>query len=279
MAGQRHIFAVSDASGETCELLVQAALSQFKTAEVTLERVPNVRSVEQVYDIVQRAARREGVVIFTMVSPNLREAVQEAGRRDGVPTLDVLGPILTRLSDVLELSPLAQPGLLRHLDQSYFARIEAVDFTIKHDDGLGLPTTAQAEIVLVGVSRTSKTPTCIYLAYRGWRAANVPLVFGIAPPEELYAIDPKKIIGLTIAPDVLRTIRLNRHTGLKNAELGEYVEGERIREELTWARRLYERHGWPVIDTTHKSIEEISTEVMRIIHRRTGAKKGNIPAE
>lgn len=273
MQGQRHIFAVSDATGETCEMLVQAALSQF-TTKVILKRVPDVRTVDQAREVVRQAAGLDGVVIFTMVAPRLREAIQEEGRRNAVPTLDVLGPILTRLSDVLEISPLAQPGLLRHLDSNYYARIEAVEFAIKHDDGLGIVNIDQAEIILVGVSRTSKTPTSIYLSYRGWRTANVPVVLGIDPPDELLRVDQRKVVGLTLSADVLRSIRINRQTAMNGPELGEYLELPKIREELAFARRLFEKQSWPVIDTTHKSIEETATEVMRIVFRQTGVKKG-----
>lgn len=273
MVSARHIFAVSDGTGATCEMLVQAALTQFSAKKTVLERVANVRTTPQVVALVERAAAVNGVIVFTMVQPALRDAVQEQARRLGVPTLDVLGPILTRLSDVLELSPMAEPGLLRHLDAGYYARIEAVGFSIKHDDGLGLGTLHEAEIVLCGVSRTSKSPTSVYLAYRGWRAGNVPVVDNVEVPAELLAMDQRRIVGLTIRPDVLQSIRENRRDAMRSGSLSDYVDPAAIRRELTFARRLFERQGWPLVDVTHKSIEEIATEVMRIITSRTGVDK------
>ncbi len=171
---RRYVFAVSDATGKTCETVVQAALTQFTTTQITLETYSNVRTLKKIHEILQRASMVNGVIIYTMASPKLRRKITELGRLNGVPTVDILGPVLTRLSDLLEISPLAKPGLFRQLDSDYFKRIEAVDYTIKHDDGMGLGSIAAAEIVLLGVSRTSKTPVSIYLSYRGWKVANIP---------------------------------------------------------------------------------------------------------
>jgi regulator of PEP synthase PpsR (kinase-PPPase family) len=273
MGALRHILAVSDGSGVTCELMVKAALTQFATSDVVVEKVANVRSEEQALAVVARAAAQNGVIIFTMVSPALREVIQDAGRKNGVPTVDVLGPILMRLADVLEISPRAHPGLLHHLDAATFNRIAAADFTVRHDDGLGLATLDEAEIVIVGVSRTAKTPTSVYLSYRGWRVANIPLVREVPPPEELFSIDQRKVVALIISPHVLQEIRHYRQATM-GSPLGDYLELDRIRAELAHAQRLYAERGWPVVDVTHRSIEETAAEVMRIVARQTGASKG-----
>jgi regulator of PEP synthase PpsR (kinase-PPPase family) len=274
---KRYVFAVSDATGKTCETVVLAALSQFKTTQIVLETFSNIRTPQQVEDVFERATETNGVVIYTMASPELRHKITELGRLNGVPTVDILGPVLTRLSDLLEISPLAKPGLFHQLDSDYFKRIEAVDFTIKHDDGRRLETIANAEIVLLGVSRASKTPVSIYLSYRGWKVANVPIVAAEEPPPELLAIDQRKIIALTIAPRRLEAIRRERQVKLQPGEESAYSDLEHIRREVLFALRLYERMQWPVLDATYKSIEETATEVMRLIYARSGLKKGSIP--
>jgi hypothetical protein len=273
---KRYVFAVSDATGKTCETVVLAALSQFKTTQIVLETFSNIRTLQQVQDIFLRATETNGVIIYTMAAPELRHKITELGRLNGVPTVDILGPVLTRLSDLLEISPLAKPGLFHQLDSDYFKRIEAVDFTIKHDDGRGLETIGSAEIVLLGVSRASKTPVSIYLSYRGWKVANVPVVLDEEPPAELHGIDQKKIIALTIHPKRLEAIRRERQIKLQAGEGSAYADSEQIRREVLFALRLYERWQWPILDATYKSIEETATEVMRLIYARSGLKKGNI---
>jgi len=274
---KRFVFAVSDATGKTCETVVLAALSQFKTTQIELETLSNVRTLEQVRDVCARAASVNGVIIYTMASPELRHEITELGRLNGGPTVDILGPVLTRLSDLLEISPLARPGLFHQLDQDYFQRIEAVDFTIKHDDGRRLETIANAEIVLLGVSRASKTPVSIYLSYRGWKVANVPILANEEPPAELDAIDQRRIVALTIQPKRLEAIRRERQIRIHGAGSSDYVDPEAIRRESLFALRLYESRQWPILDATYKSIEETATEVMRLIYARSGIKKGNVP--
>lgn len=274
---KRYVFAVSDATGKTCETVVLAALSQFKTTQIVLETFSNIRALGQVQEILLRAAAVDGVIIYTMASPELRHKITELGRLHGVPTVDILGPVLTRLSDLLEISPLAKPGLFHQLDSDYFKRIEAVDFTIKHDDGRGLDTLAGAEIVLLGVSRASKTPVSIYLSYRGWKVANIPVVWNEELPNELQAVNARKVIALTINPTRLEAIRRERQIKLQAGEGSAYADLEQIRREVLFALRQYERWQFPILDATYKSIEETATEVMRLIYARSGLKKGNIP--
>jgi regulator of PEP synthase PpsR (kinase-PPPase family) len=274
---KRYVFAVSDATGKTCETVVLAALSQFKTTQIVLETFSNIRTLQQVQNIFLRATKVNGVIIYTMASPELRQKITELGRLNGVPTVDILGPVLTRLSDLLEISPLAKPGLFNQLDSDYFKRIEAVDFTIKHDDGQGLVSVGDAEIVLLGVSRASKTPVSIYLSYRGWKVANIPVVLDEELPAEIHGIEQKKIIALTISPKRLEAIRSERQMKLQAGEGSAYSNIEYIRREVLFALRQYERWQWPILDATYKSIEETATEVMRLIYAQSGLKKGNIP--
>ncbi len=271
---KRYVFAISDASGNTCRTVVNAALSQFKTTEVVLKTISNVLTIEQIEEIIQWAAEKNGIIIYTMVSPEFRRKITELGRLNGVPTVDILGPVLIRLTDLLEISPLAQAGLFRQLDDDYFKRIEAVDYTIKHDDGLGLKTIDQAEILLLGVSRTTKTPVSIYLSYRGWKVANIPVIFERCLPEEVGKIDQKKIVALKVHPDVLLMIRRERQKRYRDLDLVGYTNIREIERENEFADALYKKYNYPIIDVTHKSIEETATEVMRTINKNMNARKG-----
>lgn len=269
---------LSDSTGRTGEMLVRAALAQFQGTEVDLEVIPRVQDRARLNPIMRRASILESVVVYTMVSEDLRRAVTEEGMNHGVPTVDVMGPLLTRLSDLLEISPMAKPGLFRQLDEEYFRRIESIDFAVKHDDGAGLDTLDQAEIVLVGVSRASKTPLSIYLSYRGWKVANVPFVAGIPLPPQLDRVDPNRVVALVVNPSTLQAIRRERERNLGRTLEG-YTDLRKIREEMLQARRVFEEKGWPILDVTQKSIEESATEIMRIIYARTksGEEEGEAP--
>jgi regulator of PEP synthase PpsR (kinase-PPPase family) len=273
---QRFVFAISDATGKTCETVVQAALSQFKNTRIILQTISNVRSLEQINEIIEKAAAVDGIIIYTMVSTEFRQKLSELGRLHAVPTVDILGPVLTRFTGFLEISPLAQPGLFRHLDSEYFKRIEAVDYTIKHDDGVGIPTLDQAEIVILGVSRTTKTPVSIYLSYRGWKVANIPIILDFNLPRELFTIDQDRIIGLNINASRLHLIRMERQSKLNNSNLGDYTDPEKINAEIAFGLRLYQENGWPIVNVTYKSIEETATDIMRIIFTKKGVKKGRM---
>jgi regulator of PEP synthase PpsR (kinase-PPPase family) len=276
MEHMRYIFIVSDATGKTCTRVVNAALRQFKTTEAKLEIVNFVRTREQIDELINRVAKVNGIIVHTMVSPDARQQLGELGRLNGVPTVDLLGPLLTRFSDLLEISPLAQPGLDRQLDDDYFRRIEAIDFTIKHDDSMGLSTLDQAEAIILGVSRTTKTPVSIYLSYRGWKVSNIPIILDYPIPAEVFEIDQKKVLALTVKPSRLQLIRLERQMRLKNPEMDNYTDAEVVKTEVNYALDLYRKYSYPVIDVTYKSIEETATDVMRIIYSRIGIKKGGI---
>lgn len=272
----RYIFIVSDATGKTCTRVVNAALRQFKTTDAKMEIVTFVRTREQIDELIDRVAKVNGIIVHTMVSPEARQQISEQGRLKGVPTVDLLGPLLTRFSDLLEISPLAQPGLDRQLDDDYFRRIEAIDFTIKHDDSMGLSTLDQAEAVILGVSRTTKTPVSIYLSYRGWKVSNIPIILDYPIPAEVFEIDQRKVMALTVKPSRLQLIRLERQMRLKNAEMDNYTDAEIVKTEVNYALDLYRKYSYPVIDVTYKSIEETATDVMRIIYSRMGIKKGGL---
>lgn len=263
-----NIFVVSDATGLTAERVVNAALAQFEPDVASVLRFSHIRTKEEARSIVRRAARERGIIVHTLAIAELREVMLEEGRHYQVDTIDLMGPLLTRLSTRLRVSPRAQPGLFRQIDEEYYRRIEAVDFTVKHDDGQNPQDLLKADIVIVGVSRTCKTPLSIYLSYRGWRVANVPIIRGIAPPRQLADVEPQRIIALTMHSDRLLMVRRARLRRAGYQLPGDYIDYEGILEEIEGAQRFYQRGGWPIVDVTNKSIEEISTEVVALVRRR-----------
>lgn len=264
---KRHIFVVSDATGLTCELVVKAALTQFHTSRAILHRVRYVRNAAQVQEVVLEARKERGIVVYTLVIPELRKVMLTCGLQHAVPTIDILGPVLSRLTDLLEISPMAKPGLFRGLDQDYFDRIEAINYAVKHDDGHRPQGLRYADLILVGVSRTSKTPISIYLSYRGFKVANVPIILGIEPPKQLFEVAPHKVIGLTMRPMRLQLIRQARSQRYDAVQLPSYTDLEAIKEELKYSKSIFQRHGWQSIDVTLRSIEEAATIIMELLGR------------
>jgi regulator of PEP synthase PpsR (kinase-PPPase family) len=267
-AHEHMVYVVSDATGATARRVVEAALAQFTGAGVIVEQVPGVHSTAEVKELVKQAAQTGATIVHTLVVPELRQAMLIQGRRRHVVTIDLMGPLLTRLAETLELSPLARPGLQRQLDESYFERIGAIDFAVRHDDGRNPDELPQADLVLVGVSRTSKTPISIFLAYRGWRVANVPLVVNLEPPPSLFRIERRRIIALTVQIErliLLRQVRANRMT--RGVTL-DYASRAYVQQELDWADLILRRERWPVVDVTNKSIEECAAELIDLQGRR-----------
>lgn len=268
MRKKRHIFILSDSTGETGEMVVNAALTQFKNADVLIHRFSEVRKIEELENIMEKARGERAIVVFTFVIPQLRKKAIEEGMKKGVPTIDLLGPLLSRLEDLLELSPLSIPGLFRELREDYYRRIEAIDFSVKHDDGRNIENVDEADIVLVGVSRTSKTPVSIYLAYRGFRVANIPVTLEHPLPKKLYDLPKEKIIGFTIKPERLKEIREVRAKKINLPENSPYINIEIIQEEIKKAEKIFKENGWKIVDVTSKSIEEIATIVMELIGKK-----------
>jgi hypothetical protein len=265
---ERYVFIVSDSSGLTCETVVKAALTQFSTTNVHIRKYSQVRTVQELRKIMEEAAGVSGVVAFTFVITELRREVIALSLQLGVPIIDILGPVLSRLQDLLELSPLSVPGLFRHLNQDYYERIECINFAVKHDDGRNIKDIEQADLVLLGVSRTSKTPISIYLAYRGIKTANVPVVFGRPLQEQLLKIPPTKVIGLTVDPERLRDIRLVRANRLKMELSDPYVSLDEIKKEVNYALTLFRQYNFTILDVTSRSIEEAATAIMEIFGKR-----------
>lgn len=243
-------------------MVVRAALVQFRGADVRLHLRPHVGSEADVRAAVQAAADVGGLIVHTLVLPELRNVMLTEGRARNVPTIDLLGPLLLRIEDLLQLQPLAKPGLFREMDQEYRRRFEVVEFTVKHDDGQDPQGLPQADVVLVGVSRTSKTPLSMFLAGRGLRVANVPVVNQLPLPEELMRVDPRKVVGLTIGAERLLELRRSRLQQMETPPKFPYADPRQIWAELEYAQTLCARAGWPMVDVTDKSIEEVAAEVL-----------------
>lgn len=261
------IYVVSDATGLTAEAVVAAAVGQFSGASFEVRRRPMMRSVEQVTRTVVEAAQTRGVIVHTFAVPALRRHIEEETARHGVPSVDVIGGLVARLEEAAGCAPAGQPGLRAPLDSSYFGRIEAIEYTVAHDDGQHPETLDAADVVLVGVSRTSKTPLSIFLShFRGWKVANIPIVLGVEPPVSLARVDQRKIVGLTIQPERLVNLRRARLEGLGRDPDGPYTSFDQVSEELKYARRIYRGgYPWPIIDTTNRSVEEVAREIMTLM--------------
>jgi [pyruvate, water dikinase]-phosphate phosphotransferase / [pyruvate, water dikinase] kinase len=257
---------ISDATGETATRLVAALEAQFPDQQFEEIRHPRVETVDDLYLAVERAKGRPAVVVYTIVKPELREAMREVCKRTKVHYCDILGPPLASIAKVSGQAARMTPGALKPLDSGYFKRIGAIEFAVKHDDGVGSGL-REAEIVLVGVSRTSKTPLSMYLGYLGYKAANVPIVLGLEPPPQLFQVDAAKIVGLTIDASRLLEIRQERvrHMRATKRAYAEFVE---IYEELEQAESIHRRLGCPVLDITELSIEETASRIIRLVEIR-----------
>jgi hypothetical protein len=256
------VMVASDATGHTAEVVVRAALVQFRGAKVQVHVRSHLRTAGDVRRCVRDAHQAGGLIVHTLVSAEMRSVMLTEARAQRVPTIDLLGPLLLRLEDLLALQPLAKPGLFRDMDAEYRRRFEVMDFTVRHDDGQGAEGLLQADVVVVGVSRTSKTPLSIFLAWRGLRVANVPIVHGLPLPEELARVPPRKVIGLTIKPERLLELRRSRLQQMETPPKFPYVDVRQIWTELEHARDLCGRAGWPLVDVTDKSVEEVAAEVL-----------------
>ena len=260
------VFVVSDFTGETVEGVTRAATSQFQPSRVKLHRFRYVNSIEKAQNVLEMAASKNAVLICTLVDKAVRHWVIENGNVMNVDVIDVFGPLLNTLSDILGKDPLEKPGRSHVMDEEYFKRVKAVEFTISCDDGSNTYLLPEAELVILGVSRTCKTPLSMYLAHKGIKTANVPLVPGLAPPEELFKIDSSRIIGLTIDPEYLIDIRVKRLAILGlDPEESDYTRREKVYEELDYANSIMTALGARIFNVTGRALEETSQEILAYI--------------
>lgn len=265
---QLHMHIVSDSTGETAEIVARASVAQFEHIEMREHLWTMIRTEAALDEALTAIRAHPGFVMFTMVDDKLRERLEKGCRKAGVPCLAVLDPTVAALGAYLGAEVKAKPGGQHVMDAEYFSRIEAIQFTLAHDDGQSSRSLDQADVVLVGVSRTSKTPTCIYLANRGFKAANIPFVPDCPLPPELLTLRNPLIVGLTKDPKRLVQVRRNRLLLLDKDQDSDYVDPAKVAREVSEARKLFESQGWPVIDVTRRSIEETAASVIKLINRR-----------
>ncbi len=266
-----HVHLVSDSTGETLNAMAKAVCARFDDVLPIEHIYALIRSRRQLDRVLKEVAGAPGVVIHTIVDKELREALEQGCRELDMACIAALDPLVSALARYLGASLSTRVGAQHALDADYFERIEALNFAMAHDDGQGTTNLDQGDVVLVGVSRTSKTPTCIYLAQRGVRAANVPLVPGTDPPELLFNLKRALVVGLIVSPDRLIQIRRNRLLSLHEERESTYIASEAVREEIVRARRLFERSGWPTIDVTRKSVEETAAAVINLLTAKRAA--------
>ena len=264
-----HLHLVSDATGTTLLGLARACLAQFESIEPIQKFWPLVRTSIQLERIVSEIQKNPGPVIFTMVDKKMRKRLQHVCEELHVPCIPVLDPIIRSLSSYLGVSAARIPGLQHALDDDYFKRVSAVDFAMRFDDGKNMKGLSDADVILVGVSRTSKTPTSVYLARRGIKSANIPLVPGVEMDDGRFKLDGPMYIGLTTSPERLTELRRSRLKADENGHSGfdnnEYLDIDKIEDEVRNARKLFSRNGWPVINVTKRSIEETAAEIMSLL--------------
>lgn len=270
-----HVHLVSDSTGETLNAMAKAVVARFDRV-IPIEHIyALVRSSKHMDEVLGEVADAPGLVLHTVVDPELRLQLEEGCKRLNIPQIGALDPLVRSLSHYLGADISTRVGAQHTLDTGYFNRMSALDYAIAHDDGQGtLDELEEADVVLCGVSRTSKTPTCIYLAHRGIRSANVPLVPGSEDGERLTTLKNPLVIGLTVSPDRLVQIRRNRLDSLNQMQETDYVDHDAVRAEIIRARRDFERRGWPVIDVTRRSVEETAAAIVNLVNARRNKRIG-----
>ncbi|WP_040228830.1 pyruvate, water dikinase regulatory protein [Bhargavaea cecembensis] len=263
---QLKTFIISDSIGETGDLVAKAAISQFRQnfESTAVTRIPHVETIEQLREVTVLASEQDAIILYTLVKENMREFLRKECERLEIPAVDILGPIIGAIGEKLEETPSEEPGRVRLLDEDYFKKIEAIEFAVKYDDGRDPRGLLLADIVLIGVSRTSKTPLSQYLAHKRLKVANVPLVPEVNPPEELFHVNPDKCFGLVISPEKLNTIRKERLKALGLKDDANYAKINRIQQEIDHFYRVTDRIGCHVIDVTNRAVEETANVILGI---------------
>ncbi|WP_243290592.1 pyruvate, water dikinase regulatory protein [Bacillus sp. FJAT-47783] len=263
----RILYVVSDSVGETADLVVKAAISQFNGAahNTNVKRIPYVEDTGTIKEVIQLAKLDNAIICFTLVVPELREYLIEEATKQGVVYHDIIGPLIDKMESAYEIKPKYEPGRVRQLDDDYFKKVEAIEFAVKYDDGRDPRGIMKADMILIGVSRTSKTPLSQYLALKRFKVANVPIVPEVDPPEELFKVSPKKCIGLKISPEKLNFIRKERLKALGLNDQAFYANIDRIKEEIDYFDKVVEKIGCQVIDVSNKAVEETANIIQTIM--------------
>jgi [pyruvate, water dikinase]-phosphate phosphotransferase / [pyruvate, water dikinase] kinase len=267
--GEHRIIIVSDGTGETAAQMTKAAMVQFTDKDVVFMRYKNVRDKNQIEAIFEDASKDRALLIYTFVSPDLRDFLSSKAREKSIPCVDLLGPLLVGLANHFGFAPKSVAGLLHDVNEQYFKRIAAMEYTIQHDDGRELKGLEQADVVILGISRTSKTPLSMYLSHQGWRVANIPMIKGFDLPQEVFDIDQRRVVCLTIDSQNLATIRRARLERLGHDQGGEYADPEKVNEEIEYANEIFKKNKrWPVFNVTGKALEETASEIIKLMAAR-----------
>ncbi len=265
-----NVHLVSDSTGETLMAVMRATVAQFKNVSPIEHLYALVRSPRQLERVMDEISDAPGMVMYTLVNNELREILEARCAKLGIPAIPILDPSLAAMGRYLGAEMSSRVGAQRTLDAEYYSRIEALNYAMAHDDGQNTDEFEEADVVLVGVSRTSKTPTCIYLAQRGVKAANIPIVPGTDLPDEVLNLERPLVVGLTATPERLVQIRKNRLLSLQEDRSTDYIDAGRVRDETVQAKRLFARKGWPAIDVTRRSIEETSAKILNLVAEKRG---------
>lgn len=263
------IFTMSDGTGRTAESVALAAIRQFLPSDINIvqEVLPRIVNPQQISQIMSAmSVYKPCIIAYTLVIPELVEKIKRESIKHDIPIVDIINPMIDSISSVLDKKPRLESGLNQILDDNYFRKIEAVEFAIKFDDAKDPRGVLEADVILVGVSRTSKTPTCMFLAQnRGIKAGNIPLVLGVTPPKELFQVSPHKIVGLTVDPDVLLGIRTSRLKSLGLSSGSDYANYGKIMDELEYAENIMKQLKCPIVDVSKKAIEETATDILLLL--------------
>lgn len=264
-----YIHLLSDGTGETGLAVLKAALVQYHhEGKINIQRHRHVKTAEQVEAVFETIkSKKNTLLVYTTVLPDIRKTIKNLCKKNKTKNADLLEDLISHLDSSLD-SRIKEAGLLRSVNAAYFKRIEAMEYSLRHDDGQLTENLDEADIILVGVSRTSKTPLSIFLSYKGWKVANIPLVYNIPPPENLFKVNQKKIVALTINPDYLFKIRRNRLEKFGYDPGGDYADKQQVYLEVSEIQDLFKKHKWPTLNITERALEETATEIIRIISMR-----------
>jgi regulator of PEP synthase PpsR (kinase-PPPase family) len=264
----RPIYIISGGKGITGNFLVQTVLAQFPKNRIAVKLISDVVTVAAVKAAVAQAVANGGIIVHTMIDKKLRENLNRICEEEKIKTIDMAGDLINFVTEELDEEPLNKPGLYRRLNLEYFDRLDSIDFAISNDDGLNIHNIRNADIVLVGISRTGKTPLSVYLAMHGWKVSNVPLVLGMEPPEELFKVDDRRVFGLTTSMNQLMAHRRKRIQDYEHISESDYVNPRSVRLELDFANAVFKRGGFSIISVTHKPIESVANEILELMFDR-----------
>lgn len=258
------VYIISDSTGETAQTVVNAALSQFDSDDIKLKLFAHIESKKDITGIISQINKEKGFIVYTIVKPELRVFLKEESEKQSVVSFDMFGPIMENIERVSGIRPKLEAGIIRKLDKEYFKRMEAMEFAVKYDACQGELELSKADLVILGVSRTSKTPLSMYLAHKGIKVANIILDFEFEPPVGIFSLSPEKVVGLTMDPDKLIEIRSERLKALGLPEESVYNKKERVIKELRYADSIYKKIGCSVISITNMAIEDVATNILKL---------------